>query len=742
MNISVNPPTAPMPRAAFLFDLIQDINVLRPLIRVLATETRLDLLFLVSEQLVRRDRTRIWMAELNELATLTRAKIARFDGAPAAYRHLQGRSGLLFSASETDLPAHEVNHEVFLSAPNSYVRITVQHGHECVGFRQNREQTIAHGEQIRFAADIICGWGPVEAMSHLCSSERDKYVELGPPMLLDPLINKRLDPGAPRGLVCENLHSVRMRTTANFQTTYLDKIRDFAATQAKAGRGLALRPHPGGQFVIKNNITLPPNVELANAAMYKTDLRRFSYGISAPSSVIIDMVLAGIPTAVWQDENGIIDTSAYAGLATVSSVAEWADFAEAAFTDPESILARQRDFLALNALDVSPERVRERLLDLVEGATAPMRNGRSLRRPARLLMVANGVLPTLQISFIKPLAPLVEKGLLETRIITEGDLRTAAKTEPDAKAALNEINAFAPDMAVFCRYSGPDAREMAEHLRAAHVPILFHIDDDLLNVPPEIGAKHVEHNRIERTSTVRYLLDNADLIYCSTSRLREAFEAQGFVDRLDVGAIYSSGEVIVPAEPVPVQTIGFMGNDKAPELNDLVPVITRMLDRNPQVRFELFGSMALPEELLRFGDRVTALPRVSDYDEFVAKFRALRWEIGLAPLRPTPFNVVKADTKWVDYTSMGIATVASRGTAYDACCADDCGLLADEQDDWATAIQSLIDDPDKRFALVRAAQTKLRAVYSIDRLTEQVLKKFDQASTLAAAAPKHHRVEA
>jgi glycosyltransferase involved in cell wall biosynthesis len=579
-------------------------------------------------------------------------------------------------------------------------------------------------------------------MEHLCRSEREKYFELGPPMMLDRLFNKRLTENtSAEGLICENLHSVRMRTTGDFQTTYLDTIREFAATQAAAGRSIALRPHPGGQFVIKNNIALPPNVTLANVAMYKTDLKRFAYGISAPSSVVIDMVMAGIPTAVWCDADGIIDTSGYAGLTHVSSVADWADFAEAAVANPAPILARQREFLERNALDVAPEEVRERLLSLVEGATLPMRGPRPLRRVPRLLLVANGVVPTLHISFIKPLAPLVEAGLLETRIVTEASLRDGFEKRSDTDGAaaataiaIDEINAFAPDLAVFCRYSGPAAKDMVERLRKAQVPVLFHIDDNLLNVPPEIGPKHVEHNRIERTSTVRYLLENADLVYCSTRGLYEQFQAQGFVERLEPGAIYCSGDIVVPAELAPVQTIGFMGNDKTPELSDLVPAIVTILERNPHIRFELFGSMSMPDELLRFGERLRTIPRVSDYDEFVTRFRELKWEIGLAPLRQTPFNIAKADTKWVDYTSIGTAVVASRGTAYDDCCAGGCGLLAGDAEEWTASIQSLIDDPDKRFALVQAAQAKVQASYSLERLAEQVLDKFERASAAAIEA--------
>lgn len=723
----------------FLFDLIQDINVLRPLVRLLAMETSHEILLLVSHKLARRDRTGTWRAELDELAGLTRARMNSFDSPVAARKLLEGRSGVIFSSSETNLPAHGVNHEVFLAAPADYVRVTIQHGHECVGFRQNHEQTVAHGDRVRFAADVVCGWGPLSSMAHMGEMERAKYFELGPPMVLDRLFNRpRAHDSAPVGLVCENLHSVRMRTTGDFQSTYIETIRHFADSQARLGRRIALRPHPGGQFVVKNKIELPGNVDLANAPMFKTDLSRFSYGISAPSSVLIDMVMAGIPTAVWHDSESLIDTSGYDGLARVSSVEDWIAFAAQAVDSPETYVEHQRAFLKRNDLDVAPELVRTRFLALVAGLTAPFTAMAAGEARQRILLVVNGVMPTLKISFLMPLHDLEEAGAVQVRIVTEAEIKQAmgpSASEADrARFARALVDGFAPHMAVFCRYSGPAADELVAELRASQVPVIFHIDDDLLNVPADIGAKHVEHNRPERTGTVRHLLTNADLVYCSTENLKLRLAELGFSQNVEAGQLYCSGEVIRAAQPGPVRTIGFMGNDKTPELTDLVDSIEIVLDHNPEVSFELFGSMGMPDRLLRFGDRVRAIPRVTDYDEFVAAFRQCDWQIGLAPLRPTPFNVVKADTKWVDYTTIGVATVASAGTAYDRCCADGAGVLVDEGQGWADAIQALIDDPDRRFRQVVAAQERLVANYSLQQLTRQVLTKFDRASAIARAS--------
>jgi len=731
-----------MPRPScgvFLFDLIQDVSVLRPIVRILAAETDLSLSLLVSGPFKRRDKSGTWYAELEELAEHTGARIDQFDSPFAAVQHLQGARGLLFSASESNLPAHATNHNVFLAAPPAFTRITVQHGHECVGFNQNREQTVAHGSAVRFAADVVCGWAPIEQMRHLCPSERSKYFELGPPIVLNRLIDRSLPKSELQtGLICENLHSVRMRTTGSFQMTYLETLLAFAGAQTREGRQVALRPHPGGQFVLKNKIPLPDNVVLANNPMFKTDLQRFSYGISAPSSVLIDMVLARIPTAVWVDANSIIDTSGYAGLTTVTTIEDWKAFADAAVRDPEPILARQALFLRRTALDVSPALVRDRLLGLVRGSLSQDRPNLESKAaagpPARVLLVANGVIPTLHISFLKPLHALEQAGAVSLRVLTEKDILQAAGRGKDrdpargSAFALSQIEEFQPDVAVFCRYSGPDVEPMVTRLKAANVPVVFHIDDDLLHVPRELGEKKfIEHNRVERTSAVRHLIDHADFVYCSTPRLRERLAEMGFERELYAGKIYCSRDIVTEAEIRPVRTIGFMGNDKTPELMGLVPVIADILARYPDVRFELFGSMAMPEELAVFGERAVAFPPIGDYDLFVEKFHEMRWDIGLCPLHPTLFNVVKADTKWVDYTSIGTAVVASRGTAYDNCCDGGCGLLVETTQEWREALQSLIESPQARYDLVRAAQTKVGEHYSLENLTRQVLNVFDEA---------------
>jgi len=93
---------------------------------------------------------------------------------------------------------------------------------------------------------------------------------------------------------------------------------------------------------------------------------------------------------------------------------------------------------------------------------------------------------------------------------------------------------------------------------------------------------------------------------------------------------------------------------------------------------------------------------------------------------------MKANTKWVEYTSVGAAVVASRATVYDHCCADGCGLLADGVDEWFEALRFLASDDEARLAIAERAQAKLQRDYTVSRLRDQVLDVIDRARQAAA----------
>jgi glycosyltransferase involved in cell wall biosynthesis len=127
---------------------------------------------------------------------------------------------------------------------------------------------------------------------------------------------------------------------------------------------------------------------------------------------------------------------------------------------------------------------------------------------------------------------------------------------------------------------------------------------------------------------------------------------------------------------------------------------------------------------------------VADYTQFLTEFAKREWDVGICPLTPIDFNLMKANTKWVEYTSAGAAVVASRNTVYDECCAEGCGILADSVDEWFEALEALVHDDGLRVDMVRQAQAKLERDYNIGRLRDQVFQVIGCARRTVAGGSK------
>lgn len=721
------------PCVFLLVNLLQDVNILRPLAFISSRDLGLRTKFLVTRPFIGRDKRHVWQREIDEICQATGASSIVVETVAHALQILQGNTGVIFAASESNLSAHKFVHDVLRLTPSSIVSVTLQHGYECVGFLQSREHNIAHGQNVAFGADIICGWCAPERLTAVADSQRNKLVVTGPSTLLQQPMRQRR---GTRGLVCENLHSVRLSASGDVKVDFISVFEQFCRQLGAEGGEVVLRPHPGGQYTLKNNVPIPSNVVLNNQPIYKTNLTRYLYGISAPSSILIDMVLAGIPVAVWRDGEKVMDADNYNGLATVSSLSDWLEFAREATAHPERYIERQEQFLADQKLVTDRASIYQRFAEIMWAAArlAAPQIRRPLKQPTeRILFVANSFLPTLQLSFVKPLASLVEAGEIETGFLLEqdmkdafGDKRTSDEVRPWIEKRLED---FSPSILVFCRYSGPHSTHMTEWARENGVPVIFHIDDDLLNVPEDLGkAKHAYHNGPKRLQTVRHLLDNADLVYCSNKNLEHRLRELGAKAPMKTGSIYASGKVLVPARKGATCKVGYMASaDHAHNLEMIKPAIVQLLRRNSDVEFELFGSIPKLSEFDEFGDRVRKIPPLKNYENFMRSFAELGWDIGICPLVGTPFNRVKSNTKWVEYTSVGAAVVASRDTVYDECCSDGCGILASTSEEWLQALEYLVQNPEARFEQTLRAQKRVAADYGLERLREQVLSMFAEA---------------
>lgn len=366
--------------------------------------------------------------------------------------------------------------------------------------------------------------------------------------------------------------------------------------------------------------------------------------------------------------------------------------------------------------------------------------------PMRLLVVANGLIPTVQLSLLAPLADLVDSGQCQIQMLTENSMKQRfgknLRSEEAWRWVKERWSRSRPTHLIFCRYSGPHGHAILDHAIADKIPSIYCIDDDLLNVPRELGQQKYEyHNHPLRLATVRHLLDSVDLVYCSNERLKSRLQTLGICGNLYTGKIFCAGTIVMPAERRSMAVIGYMGFDHAHDFEIPLHAIINVLNDYPQLNFELFGKIPKPKSLDKFGERVSVISVVADYNQFLTTLAARRWDIGICPLAPTDFNQVKNINKWIEYTSVGTAVIASGGSIYDDCCSGGSGIMV-AVDEWFNALSTLINDNEKRFKQVQAAQKKMVESYSISNLREQILIMLEAAGKAQKSRnqllEKHH----
>lgn len=351
------------PFVALHFALVQDVAVLRPVAQLAASMPSVDLHLLVSETFAEKDDGGRWMAEIDRLGSELGVTPFVYASTFDCLRELGPRQGTIIAGSESDARAHREAHELFRSVPGRFRTVTLQHGFECVGFLHNARHDSTAGRAVRFAADIAVAWFDRDRMDSVAATERSKLFIAGPQMLIDPPRRNRTNRSDLPGLICENLHSVRFKD-GRVRQDFLGTFTSFAARLATLDQKIALRPHPAGRFTQRHDVPLPANVSLSQGPLYDVDLTDFAYAISAPSTILFDFALAGVPVATWVDPEGGIDSNNFSGFAQVATADDWWRFNFAARWEPGTFIKRQDEFIAGLGIPSDVRGRYERLLSL------------------------------------------------------------------------------------------------------------------------------------------------------------------------------------------------------------------------------------------------------------------------------------------------------------------------------------------------------------------------------------------
>lgn len=195
----------------------------------------------------------------------------------------------------------------------------------------------------------------------------------------------------------------------------------------------------------------------------------------------------------------------------------------------------------------------------------------------------------------------------------------------------------------------------------------------------------------------------------------------------------------------PGVVIGYSGglshND---DLDMVLPAIKTIMEKYPEVRFQMMGQMDIAKAKKVFGkwkqslrNRILLMNATKTQPEYPPYLAEQPWNIGIAPLIPSPFNECKSHIKWMEYSAYKIPVVASRVYPYykdifgvPTIEHEETGLLCDTTEDWVNNLSKLIESEELRKKLGQNAYDAIVKNWQYKDWKKNIIEVVEQIKSL------------
>ena len=240
--------------------------------------------------------------------------------------------------------------------------------------------------------------------------------------------------------------------------------------------------------------------------------------------------------------------------------------------------------------------------------------------------------------------------------------------------------------------------------------LVYELDDDLWSITPENWAAYQLYSRPDIQDATQHAAETASLITVTTEPLARVMREVAGHDRVAVlPNCIPSWATRLPHTLHRRPRVGWQGGaSHGIDIGQVAAPVRRFLKRFPCWDLQLNGqdyrdTFRVP------ADRAFHVGWIPVYDHPERYYASIDFDIGLAPLWPTPFSDSKSAVKVIEYGARGIPSIASDCPAYrDTITHGTDGFLVKHDHEWLRYLSILASDDALRGKMGIAAQDMAR----------------------------------
>lgn len=283
------------------------------------------------------------------------------------------------------------------------------------------------------------------------------------------------------------------------------------------------------------------------------------------------------------------------------------------------------------------------------------------------------------------------------------------------------------DIVVWMTLHSPQSLQLFKHLKAKYDKhFITEVDDYLLSIPASNAAYEHYKPGADLTRIGMQQIKISDGVIVSTPYLKELYSPYNknisVVENVMNLALWRKHSPSPGRRRVILGWMGGSGHEADLEL--IKEPLFEILEKNPHVTFSCIHGVP---EFFKHHEKIswtTDYKNIKCYPFWIWK---KDFDIGLAPLVDNNFNRAKSNLRYLEYSAMGIPTVASPLNHFSGTMKDgETGMLALTKEDWKKKIQYLIDNPQERQDMGQRAYEDIKKNWNTRTLGKRYISAIEE----------------